>query len=161
MTTTQKGNVTDLQSAMAFDYVLGHRSGACPESMSEKWPGKTLEAQQDYWTSWVLILIQDELRQMRDASAKAKLVSETWWKYWDRVWANKRLPGETPKLFVMRMKNPQTINITEARFMQMRDHADAHKLADEQWWEYWERTAVARKLPGESWSQYWIRTVVQ
>ena len=160
MTITHKGRITELQSEMALDYVVNNRIGAFPKSMSEKWPGKTLKDKENYWVSFALQIIQDELRQMRDASARAKLVSETWWEYWDRVWANKILPGETPKLFVMRMKNPQTINIAEARFMQMRDHADAHKLADEPWWSYWERTAAVRKLPEESWSSYWIRTVV-
>ena len=99
-------------------------------------------------------------REMQAAAAKAKREDENNYQYWDRTWSNNRFPGESWNYFFIRMKNPQTVNITEAQFLKMRDQVGAHKNADEKWWEYWERTAAARKLPGESWSQYWIRTVV-
>lgn len=60
-----------------------------------------------------LMYVSGYMKKIRDAADREKKNNESWYQYWDRVWANQLLPGETMGKFLNRMMNPKTIDTSK------------------------------------------------
>lgn len=71
------------------------------------------KASEDKYMARFLMYASGYMKTIRDAADREKKSTESWYKYWDRVWANKLLPGETMGQFLNRMMNPKTVDVSK------------------------------------------------